>query len=178
MNELPKTLTVCGKSHPIYSDFRAILAIMEAFSDNSLNLYEKQFIALNNLYKEDFTEFEDIDEAAEQARWFIDGGKTYKEAESGVKIFDWVQDSDLILSAVDKNVKTCETCLELPYLHWWTFLQKLGERDEKCKLSVVMGIRDKLKKGKELERWEREMIRENREMIMLSTAEDDAFWSE
>ena len=116
-------------------------------------------------------------EAVKQAIWFIDWGKEYKEPENSPKLMDWEQDENMIISAVDKNIKGAETCLDLPFLHWWTFLNKFAERGE-CQLSFVTDIRDKLAKGKNLEKYEKEILRENRDIIILKDKNNEDFENE
>ena len=74
------------------------------------------------------------------------------------KLIDWEQDEQMIVSAVNR-VATTEI-RALPYLHWFTFMgyyQAVG----KSTLSTVVEIRSKLKKGKKLEKYEKEFKNEN-----------------
>lgn len=164
--DLPYTLTVGGEEKAIYCDFRDIILICNAFNDPELKDSEKNQIMLTNLYVDDWWAFSDIEEAIKRAVWFIDWGKEYSEKENGPRIMDWEQDYNMIVSAVDKSIKTAESCLELPFMHWWTFLAKFSERGE-CQFSTVTDIRDKMNKGKKLEKHEKEILRENREQIIL-----------
>lgn len=175
--DLPYTLTVGGEEKAIYCDFRDIILICSAFNDPDLKASEKARIMLTNLYVDDWWEFSDIEEAIKQAIWFIDWGKEYSEKENSPKLMDWEQDYSLIISAVDKSIKTVETCLELPFMHWWTFLSKFSERGE-CQFSTVTDIRDKMNKGKKLEKHEKEILRENRELIILKNKAAEEFENE
>ena len=77
------------------------------------------------------------------------------------------------------RVAGCEV-RALPFLHWWTFLayfRGIGEGQ----LSAVVGIREKRRKGKKLDEWERDFYRENRDMVdfkMRYTSEDDEILNE
>jgi hypothetical protein len=54
----------------------------------------------------------------------------------------------------------------LPFVHWWTFLSwfhAIGEGQ----LSTVVSIREKLRKGKKLEDWEKDYYREHKQVIDL-----------
>lgn len=175
--DLPYSLTVNGEERAINCDFRDIILICNAFNDPDLRANEKTQIMLTNLYVDDWLEFGNIEEAIKQAVWFIDWGKEYKEQENSPRIMDWEQDYNLIIAAVDKSVKTVETCLELPFMHWWTFLSKFSERGE-CQFSTFTNIRDKLNKNKKLEKHEKEMLRENRDQIILKNKAATAFESE
>lgn len=176
---LPMTLIVNGKERKINADFRDVYEILLMFNDPEIRPQEQTFLMLQMLYKDDFMTFGDTEEAIKQAKWFIDCGKTYKTKATEEKVVDFEQDFDYIISAVDKNIKTAETCLELDFLHWWTFWAKLGERDKECQLSTIIGIREKLNKGKKLEKYEQEMLRENRDVIIIKNKIDiDDWWED
>ena len=174
--DLPYTLTVDGEEKAINCDFRDIITICNCFNDTSLKAGERTFIMLNNLYVDDFTQFTDIKEAVRQAVWFIDWGKEYKEKESSPRIMDWEQDYNLIISAVNNKAGVLDV-RELDFLHWWTFLGYFSDRGE-CQFSSVTEIREKLNRGKKLERWEKEILRDNRELIILKTSDNNDFENE
>lgn len=78
------------------------------------------------------------------------------------KLFDWHQDSQIIVGEVNKVAGT--EIREIPYLHWWTFLSYfygIGEGQ----LSTIISIRDKLRRGKKLEKWEQDYYRENKSKV-------------
>ena len=166
ITDLPYTLSVDGVQRKINADFRDVINILCAYTDPELDSESRTFILLNNLYSENFTEFEDIYEAIKQAVWFIDCGKEYSKAESTPRrLMDWEQDYNIVVSAVNKSANVLDV-RELPFLHWWTFMGYLGERGE-CTFSSVVEIRDKLSKGKNLEKYEREFLNSNREQVIL-----------
>ena len=52
------------------------------------------------------------------------------------------------------------------FVHWWTFLSwfhAIGEGQ----LSTLVSIRDKLRRGKKLEKWEQDFYRKHREQVEL-----------
>ena len=165
ITDLPYTLTVDGEEKPIHCDFRDIITICNAYKDPDYTPLERTVIMLNNLYVEDFTQFINLDEAIERATWFIDWGKEYEHKEDSLCLMDWEQDYNLIISAVNNKVNVIDV-RELPFMHWWTFLGYFSDRGE-CQFSSVTEIREKLAKGKKLEKWEREIVRENRDTIFL-----------
>lgn len=166
ITDLPYTLSVDGVQRKINADFRDVINILCAYNDPELDAEIRTYILLNNLYAEDFTEFEDIDEAIKQAVWFIDCGKEYSKAESTPRrLMDWEQDYNIIISAVNKSANVLDV-RDLPFLHWWTFMGYLEERGE-CTFSYVVEIRDKMFKGKNLEKYEREFLNTNREQVIL-----------
>lgn len=175
ITDLPKTLIVDGIEREIYCDFRDVIQILSAYNDEELTQQEKAIVLLNNLYVEDFVNFIDIQGALQKAIWFIDWGKEYKEEKNSPKIMDWEQDYNLIVSAINQKIHT--EIRELEFLHWWTFLGYFSERGE-CQYSTIVSIREKIFKGQKLEKWEKQILHENRDMIMLKAEGDDDFESE
>lgn len=176
--DLPYTLTVDGEEKAINCDFRDIITICNAFNDPDVSPNEKTAVMLNNLYVDDYTELQNINEAIKQAVWFIDWGKEYEKQESAPRLMDWEQDYNLIVSAVNNKAAIVDV-RELPFMHWWTFLGYFSDRGE-CQFSSITEIREKLAKGKKLEKWEKEILRENRDIIILkdkaSEELEDELW--
>ena len=103
-------------------------------------------------------------EAMEFLSVFISYGE--KDPKPAPKLIDWEQDTRVIVADVNK-VAGMEI-RALPYLHWWTFLSyfcAIGEGQ----LSTVVSIRDKLRRGKKLEKWEQDFYRENKSLVDLKT---------
>lgn len=173
---LPFYLTVGTENKAINCDFRDIITICQAFNDPELKQAEKTQIMLNNLYVDDWWEFSDVEEAVKQAIWFIDWGQEYSEKENSPRIMDWEQDYNLIISAVNNKANVIDV-RELPFMHWWTFLGYFSDRGE-CQFSSVTAIRDKLNKGKKLEKYEKEILRENRDQIILKNKAFESFEDE
>lgn len=175
--DLPFFLTVDGIEREIDSDFRTAILICNAFNDTGLTQNEKTTVMLDLLYVDDWTEFKDRDEAVKQAIWFIDWGKEYKEKEeNSPRLMDWEQDYNLICSAVNNKANTLDVRY-LEYMHWWTFLGYFSDRGE-CQFSTVTNIRDKMNKGQKLDRSEKEILRENRDMILLKNKSNADFENE
>ena len=51
-------------------------------------------------------------------------------------------------------------------MHWWTFIGYFDEIGEGT-FSQVLSIRQKRAKGKKLEKWEQEFLKNNRSMVIL-----------
>ena len=78
--------------------------------------------------------------------------------------YSWQKDEQIIFSAVNKVAGT-ET-RSLDYLHWWTFLGYFNEVGEGT-FSFVVGIRNKLNRGKKLEKYEKDFLAHNKELVKL-----------
>lgn len=169
---LPEVLTVGGEDYPIRTDYRNVLQVFEAFQDPELTQEEKWIVAILLLF-EDFSGANDVLEAAQngfdlgeamkQILWFISAGQPEKQIVE-LPVYNWTQDEQMIFSAVNK-VAGRET-RELEYLHWWTFLGYFNEVGEGT-FSFIVGIRNKLNKGKKLEKHEKEFLSHNRELVQL-----------
>lgn len=179
VTELPSFLEIEGKKFEIKTDFRDIIKIFSEISDEKLNDIEKIYIILDKLFlNSEIFGVEDIFSAFKKAKWFLDGGKDYSEnSKDTPKIFDWEQDFDFIISAVDQSVKTVETVLDLKYMHWWTFLRKLSERKD-TRLDSIITIRDKLNRHEKLDEFERRILSENHDLIFIKNNEMKKFEEE
>ena len=172
IGDLPRSLCVGGKDWQIRSDFRTALLILEACADPDLTDYEKSVVCVECLFV-DVLPPNLYEEALTQACWFIDGGNV-AHSRVNVRVIDWAQDEAIIFPAINK-VAGKETRAET-YIHWWTFLgwfQEIGEGA----LSTIVGIRYKLAKGKPLEKWERDYLRDNGDRVKLKqrySAEEQA----
>lgn len=169
---LPETLTVGGTKYPIRTDYRNVLQVFEAFQDPELEQTEKWIVAIYLMF-EDFSCADDVlkaaqdgfnlEESIKQILWFISVGQPEKQVLEK-PTYNWKQDEQIIFSAVNKVAGT-ET-RELEYLHWWTFLGYFNEVGEGT-FSFIVGIRNKLNKGEKLEKYEREFLSHNKELVKL-----------
>lgn len=171
---LPENLMVGGECYPIRTDYRNVLQTFEAFNDHELETMDKWIVAIYLLFS-DFTCAEDVESAVEngfdvsdavkQILWFISGGKEErKEYRKEPPTYDWVQDEQIIFSAVNNVAK--KEVREVEYMHWWTFLGYFNEVGEGT-FSYVVGIRNKLNKGKKLEKHESEFVNNHKDMVLL-----------
>lgn len=169
---LPKAVTVAGVDYRVRSDYRDVLQVFEAFNDPELSRWEKGIVAIY-LLLEPFTTPEDVleavgngfdvGEAFEKIIWFITAGKGAGDKKE-LPVYDWVQDEQMIFSAVNK-VAGKET-REIEYLHWWTFLGYFNEIED-GNLTFIVGIRSKLNKRKKLEKHEKEFLDNNNKLVIL-----------
>ncbi len=159
IGRLPESLEIDGRQYPIRTDFRVVLLIFQALNDPELSEEEKAVVLLQSLYKE---LPENLQEAANQAAWFMDGGQSFKGSEK--RVMDWEQDEQMIFSAVNK-VAGYETRAK-EYIHWWTFLGFFNEISEGL-FSTVVNIRNKRNRGRKLDKTEEEFYKRNREVVNL-----------
>ena len=159
---LPQTAEIGGSVYKLNTDFRDILEIMGYLDDPDKPEYLRWQIALALFYEGDIPPAHQ-QEAMEHLAAFISCGEA-ENAKPGPKLLDWDQDALAIVADVNRVAGT--EIRALPYLHWWTFLSYFHAIGE-GQLSMLVSIRDKLRKGKKLEKWERDFYRENKSRVDL-----------
>lgn len=160
--ELPKAAVIGGKTYHLRTDYREILEIFSYLQDETSPEFLRLQIALALFYEEQIPDA-DFAEAAEHFRWFVNCGQE-EPKDPGPQLLSWEQDAQEI--AADVNKVAGREIRELPYVHWWTFLgwfHGIGEGN----LSMLVGIRDKLRRGKKLEPCEQEYYRRNKNRVTL-----------
>ena len=166
MYEIPTTITVKDKEYPIRcnGDYRMVLDCFSCLNDTELSTDERVYACLIIFYS-DFNSLEDfygldkdiIQELVDNMYRFFDCEESPMH-QMPYKTIDWDKDSQIIASAVNKVAHTEVRSIE--YLHWWTFLGYFSEVGESV-ISTVVGIRDKIKRGKKLEKHEKEFKARN-----------------
>ena len=171
---LPESAEFCGREYSVNTDFRDVLEVISVLQDINMHESLRALVALSLFYN-DFESMPDIahQEAADWMVRFI----AVDEEDDGShhsKLIDWEQDRTIIAAEINK-VAGCEIRL-MEHLHWWTFIsyfRSIGEGQ----LSYIVGIRDKLQRGKKLEKHEREFYKKNRTTVdfkqKLSASEDE-----
>lgn len=144
-----------------------VLDCFSALQDIELDKQERIITSLAIFYEDVlsldcidnvFSDIETLNEAIEKMMWFFSCGDNNVGNKRNYKLIDWEKDSQMISSAVNK-VAGYET-RSAEYIHWWTFLGYYSAVGHST-LSTVVEIRDKIKKGKKLEKHEQEFRRDN-----------------
>lgn len=156
--DLPTSLTVGGRAYQINADYRDVLEVIAYLQDE--DALTGRYVALS-LFYEDFNAMPrgDYPQAMEELSRFIDLGEDPEEGPPPPKTIDWEQDRTIIVSEINR-VAGLEV-RSLPFLHWWTFMGYFGAIGE-GQLSTLVALREKLRKGKKLEKWEQDYYRQNR----------------
>lgn len=158
--QLPTSANFSGEEYPHKSDFRQILRLFEILSDESRPELYRWYLALAYFYERPIPR--DLEgEAMAYLSAFLTCGDAGKP---GPKLLDWQADAPEIIA--DVNAVAGREIRAMEYLHWWSFLsffQAVGEG----RLSTLVGIRDKLRRGKRLEPWEQEYYRRDPDKIRL-----------
>lgn len=156
-------------------DFRMVLDAFNVLNDEELTEKERIICSLIIFYEdlndiEDLAIFPDVEEAIKKMFEFFSAGVPEGNKNSP-KLIDWEGDEGLIIPAINNVAK--QEVRALDYLHWWTFIGYYISVGEST-LSTVVSIRDKIVKGKKLEKWEREYKRDNPQYFVWNrkTAED------
>lgn len=159
---LPVSAVVGGREYRINTDYRDVLEVISCLQDAE-DPMTARYVALS-LFYEGFEEMPggDYGQAMEELARFVDLGEDPEEGVPQAKTIDWEQDRTIIAAEINKAAGT--EVRALPYLHWWTFMGYFGTIGE-GQLSAIVAIREKLRKGKKLEPWERDFYRQNRSRI-------------
>lgn len=134
--------------------------------------------ALLTMFYLDPEEITDVREAVEEAYKFIDGNSNRK-TQKGPRLTDWEQDFDYIVAPVNRVLGY--DCRAVEYdsesntggLHWWTFVSAYMEIGGDCLFSQIVSIRDKQARGKKLEKYEREWLNRNADLVNIKTNYSD-----
>ena len=158
--QLPRTATIGGKKYEIAADFREILRILQVLDEENQPEFMRWQVALQLFYGR-AVPWEDQNDAMQYLSEFLRCGA---EESPGPKLLDWQQDAPIIVAEV--NRVAAREIREMPFVHWWTFLgwfHAIGDGQ----LSSLIALREKLRRGKPLEDWEREFYRQNRRRVEL-----------
>lgn len=166
MYNIPKSIFIKDTEYRIRNDgdYRTILDCFAALQDSDLTKHERLFASLIIFYSdlnsiEGVLNDENLESRIEEMyKFFNCGDDTPIGAKVPHKLIDWEQDSQLISSAVNKVAGV--EIRSVPYIHWWTFMGYFSAID-KSLLSTVISIRDKMIRGKSLEKYERTFRAEN-----------------
>ena len=166
---LPQSAVIGGVEYQLNTDYRDMLEIIAYLNDPEYPelLRWKIAVALffehEDLQEGEFPE-EHLQEAMEYLADFITAGDN--SSAPTPKLLDWEQDAHIIVADVNKVAGT--EIRAMPYLHWWTFLSYFMAIGEGQLLTLV-SIREKIRAGKPLEKWEREYYQKNPEKVNLRT---------
>ena len=166
MYEIPTTIVIDDREFPIRckGDYRMVIDCFSCLNDFELTDTERLIACLIIFYEdfEDIADVQDLDtelltRLVKEMYNFFECGENPMHS-MPYKTIDWEKDSQMVCSAVNKVAHTEVRAVK--YLHWWTFLGYFSEVGESV-LSTVVGIRNKIKRGKKLEKHEREFKARN-----------------
>ena len=167
MYALPITINIKDTVYTIRNngDYRMVLDCFTALNDVELSETERIITSLFIFYS-DFAgvegvlrcDDETIVELVNQMFDFMNCHGQQSGAKTNFKAIDWDTDEQLICSAINNVAKMEIRSIE--YCHWWTFMGYFSAVGE-SPLATVVGIRNKIAKGKKLEKYETEFRRDN-----------------
>ena len=160
---LQNEIEISGRSYPVRTDFRTILEIFTMLDDPDLTDADKTEALLQMFYVE---RPPDAEEAILAFTDFVDPRRAAKSsATHNIRIIDWQQDFDLMVAPIN-HILGYE-CRAVDYLHWRTFLSAYLEIPPESVFARVLRIREKLRTGKKLEKYERTWYNKNRDLVHL-----------
>lgn len=131
IDELPKSVTVCGVEKEINSDFRTALLFECLMEDSGVENEEKIASAVELFFPELPETKEEFTECVDKILWFYRCGKepneylkrkAEKRKESGQhepRIYDVTYDDDYIYAAFIQQYKI--NLNQIEYMHWWEY---------------------------------------------------------
>ena len=162
MFSLPTTVEIDGRSYEIRTDFRSILEIFTMLDDPDLSDGDKTEALLRMFYIERPS---DSEAAITAFVSFADPRGSGNKEKPHTRLISWSQDFDLMVAPIN-HILNAE-CRSLPYLHWRTFLAAYLEIPPESVFARVLRIREKLRTGKKLEKYERSWYNRNRDLVHL-----------
>ena len=169
--QLPTSVNIANTTCEINPDFRVILRCFQALNDPDLLESEQIICALNLFYKTDDYR-KDLKTATLEFFKFITMGDLDEDKNSQKSekpLYDWEQDFNIIVAPINRVLGYDVRGVE--FLHWWTFLSAFMEIGE-CTFNTYVSIRDKLNKGRKLEKYEERILKDNRDKIILKKKHD------
>ena len=178
---LPTSVAISGIEYPVRTDFHTILEIFVMLDDPDLSDADKTEALFRMFYIERppdpeaalqaFTNF--VDPRREASPSGRSSQRTERKKQS--PLIDWQQDFDLMVAPIN-HILGFE-CRSADYLHWHTFLAAYLEIPPESVFARVLRIREKLRTGKKLEKYERTWYNKNRDLVhlkpKLSQAEEE-----
>jgi len=162
MFDLPSTVTISGIEYPVRTDFRTILEIFVMLDDPDLTDADKTEALLRAFY---VNRPPDAEAALRAFTDFVDPRHGNQGKTSSGRLIDWSQDFDLMVAPIN-HILGFE-CRSVDFLHWHTFLAAYLEIPPESVFARVLRIREKLRTGKKLEKYERTWYNKNRDLVNL-----------
>ena len=172
--ELPTSLEFGGKEYDIRTDYRVIMDLLAAMNDPEIfepgmtedeKKIEQTMTMLQILYIDfDSIPPRDYQEAAEKAVDFIDC-EIKGDDKPKPRTMDWEQDAPIIAPEISK---IAGRDIRIGKTHWWEFFGYYLGIGEGV-FSTIVSIREKRRKGKKLEKWEKEFYQSNKSLVDLKS---------
>ena len=168
---LPKSVEIDGVDYAVRYDCRVIVEICIALEDVELTEQEKAIAALAMFYPNvEQIPAERLQEAVERCIWFINCGQP-EDKQKSPRLVDWEQDFQHIVSPVNRVLG--QEIRSIPYdlerntegLHWWTFISAYNEIGGDCVFAQIVRTRNKLARGKKLDKQDSEWYKQNRNLV-------------
>lgn len=191
---LPKTVEIDGIEYKIRDecDYRTILDVFESLKDKDLTDELRLKCALYNFYQEIYDRInatEDVEQTIidweytpicmtfyEEMIKIINFGQEVPEDDYTPNQMDWAHDWHLIAPPISR-VLGYDVRDPDKYTHLYTMLGAYGEIGD-CYWAYVMNIRNKKRKGKKLDKTDRQFYKEHKKDIDLpmELSEDEKEW--
>lgn len=144
LDQLPRSVEVCGSDIPINWGFRASINFSEIILDNSISERDKIIKGAEVYYGDKIYGFNESEakEAIEKMLWFYTAGQSEKRLENNRRekqTYSFEQDAEYIYAAFLEQYK-----IELSKasdLHWWEFKAMFASLNDTTQFGKIVGIR-------------------------------------
>lgn len=175
MYQILKEIKIGEQSYPIRAegDYRMVLDCFSILNDVELTKEERIIGSLLIFYEIDIDNLlndNNIQQLAIKMFEFFNCAQVDTTTRVYPKLMDWDADSQLICAAVNKVAGVEVRSVE--YMHWWTFMGYYVSIGESL-YATILQIRDKMLKGKTLERHEKEFRAQNPQYFVWNSKTPD-----
>lgn len=142
IDELPQTVTVCGKVYSINTNFRVSILFELLMQDDTEEPREKTVKALKLYYP---VIPDDLSAAIDAMLWFYGCGKTGNTLKKGYsershnRVYSFEYDDDYIFSSFISQYDI--DLQQTNYMHWWKFRALFNSLDESNQFVKIMQYR-------------------------------------
>jgi hypothetical protein len=174
--ELPTSIDAAGQQLHIRNDgdWRMVIDVNIALTDPELDERERAVAALTIFYDCKIEDISNMQAALDGMMTFISVGENETAQVKKPKLIDWEEDAGIIISGINGVLKR-EVRAER-YMHWWTFIAAYMAIGDSV-LATVVSIRDKIARGKKLEKHEQEFKRENPQYFGIRKRDAEASYA-
>ncbi len=166
--DLPVEVEVKGEIFTITNkcDWRTMIKCSDALADESVNEELRTLSVLTMFY--DQLTIENIEQYAYcledliKSMFYVLSYGNLKPGKAKKQTVDFNKDIRLILEGISMQHGE----IRGQYLHWWTFLDYFhGIKDST--FNTIVSIRYKQSNGKKLDQWEKDFLKENRDLVKI-----------
>lgn len=164
-DKLPTKIRVNKKIYDINYDYKTAIKTLMAFEDDELTQNEKCYILLNNIYKQEIPQNDEI-EAITKAIKFLNLGVDSESNSNSEKmrIYSFKKDASYIYSGISQTHKI--DLEKEANLHFWKFMSLFMDMTPECMFGDLIYYRKRKQEGK-LTKEEKQQYEKIKDLVEL-----------